>query len=85
MSVFLFSFVFIDTNAYLLHIQLLFYILRDIETDGRLQLWERAQTTLICALVDNIECFFFFLSYFLNLIFYIAYIACNIRKIHFSS
>ena len=29
--------------------------------------------------------FFFFLSYFLNLIFYIAYIACNTRKIHFSS
>ena len=28
--------------------------------------------------------FFFFLSYFLNLIFYIAYIACNV-KIHFSS
>ena len=54
-----FPFIFIDTNACLLHIQLLIYILRDIETDGRLRLWERAQTTLICALVDNIEFFFF--------------------------
>ena len=52
-------------------------------TRGRLQRNRRASTTLICALVDNVECFFF-LSYFLNLIFYIAYIACNI-KIHFSS
>ena len=68
-----FPFVFIDTNACLLHIQLLIYILCNIETDGRLRLWERAQMTLICAIVDNVE--FFFLSYFLNLIFYITYIS----------
>ena len=54
-----FSFIFTDTNACLLHIQLLIYIPRDIETDGRLRLWERAQTTLICAIVDNIEFFSF--------------------------
>ena len=72
-SVFLFSFVFIDTNAYLLHIQLLFYILRDIETDGRLQLWERAQTTLICALVDNVECFFFSFIFFESNFLYCIY------------
>ena len=75
-SVFFFPFIFIDTNACLLHIQLLIYILCDIETDGRLWLWERAQTTLICAIVDNVE-FFFFLSYFLNLIFYITYISSS--------
>ena len=40
-----FPFIFIDSNACFLHIQLLIYILRDILTGGRLWRWEIAQMT----------------------------------------
>ena len=56
---FFFSFIFTDTNACLLHIQLLIYMLRGMETGGRLRRWEMAQTMPDTSFGPCGECFFF--------------------------
>ena len=56
--IFFFSFIFNDTNGCLLHIQLLIYMLRGMETGGRLRRWEMAQTMPDTSFGPCGECFF---------------------------
>ena len=54
-----FSFIFTDTNACLLHINLLIYMLRSMETGGRLRRWQMAKTMPDTSFGPCGECFFF--------------------------
>ena len=68
--IFFFSFIFNDTNACLLHIQLLIYMLRGMETGGRLRHWEMAQTMPDMSFGPCGECFFFSYSFLLSVFFF---------------
>ena len=59
-----FSFVFIDTNDCLLHIQLQIYMLCDMETGGRLRRREMAQMTPDTSFGPCGECIFFSIHFY---------------------
>ena len=67
---FFFSFIFTDTNACLLHIQLLIYMLCGMETGGRLWCWEMAQTMPDTSFGPCGECFFFPIRFYSECIFF---------------
>ena len=62
--IFFFPFVFIDTDACLLHVQLLIYTLRDMEKHGRLRRWEMAQTTPDTSFGPLVSVSFFFTRFY---------------------
>ena len=80
---FFFSFIFTDTNACLLHIQLLIYMLRGMETGGRLRRWEMAQTMPDTSFGPCGECFFFSYSFLLSVFFFpFVFINTNACLLH---